>query len=216
MSTRARCPLRALPTRRSTGSRPIARDSRPAWRVMPEADLTCYRAEGPRSLPTRQDKSWDELLAWARRRFDVDFATTHGIAHVPQTRPRFERLGHAVAALDPFQLAGLSPLVTIGAHSLRLLPSSNARSPRIRPGRRSASMSTGSSSNGGRIRRPRHCSKIGEATSSPARDSWSCSTLSAGADQSRTNSTIRSAARARNVRLRQLSAPWRGTRPCPG
>jgi chaperone required for assembly of F1-ATPase len=54
------------------------------------------------------------LLAWARRRFDVDFVTTSGILHVAQPQPTIERLAHAVAALDAFRLAGLAPLVTIG------------------------------------------------------------------------------------------------------
>ena len=44
-----------------------------------EADLACYRAEGPRTLAERQAASWDALLAWARRRYDVDFVTTTGI-----------------------------------------------------------------------------------------------------------------------------------------
>jgi chaperone required for assembly of F1-ATPase len=79
-----------------------------------ESDLTCYRAEGPRELAKRQAQSWDELLAWARRRYDVDFATTQGVSHVNQPEATIQRLGHAVAALDPFRLAGLSPLVTIG------------------------------------------------------------------------------------------------------
>ena len=79
-----------------------------------EADLACYRAEGPRGLAERQEESWDALLAWARRRYDVDFATTRGIVHVEQPGATVERLAHAVAALDPFRLAGLSPLVTIG------------------------------------------------------------------------------------------------------
>src|SRR4051794_1696278 len=79
-----------------------------------EADLACYRAEGPRALLERQAASWDALLAWARRRYDVDFATTSGLLHVAQPPATVERLGHAVAALDAFQLAGLSPLVTIG------------------------------------------------------------------------------------------------------
>jgi chaperone required for assembly of F1-ATPase len=34
--------------------------------------------------------------------------------HVAQPDPTVERLAHAVAALDPFRLAGLSPLVTVG------------------------------------------------------------------------------------------------------
>ena len=79
-----------------------------------EADLAAYRAEGPRELVDRQEASWDALLAWARRRFDVDFVTTSGLMHVAQPPATVERLAHAVAALDPFRLAGLSPLVTIG------------------------------------------------------------------------------------------------------
>ena len=79
-----------------------------------EADLACYRAEGPRGLVERQEESWDALLAWARRRFDVDFGTTCGIVHVEQPAATVDRLAHALAALDPFRLAGLSPLVTIG------------------------------------------------------------------------------------------------------
>jgi chaperone required for assembly of F1-ATPase len=79
-----------------------------------EADLPCYRAEGPQVLVERQSAAWDPLLDWARRRFDVDFQTTFGLLHVPQPPATVERLGHAVGALDPFRLAGLSPLVTIG------------------------------------------------------------------------------------------------------
>lgn len=79
-----------------------------------ETDLACYRAEGPRELVARQEASWDALLAWARRRYDVDFATTAGIIHVAQPAATVEQLGHAVATLDAFRLAGLSPLVTIG------------------------------------------------------------------------------------------------------
>ena len=79
-----------------------------------ESDLICYRSEGPDALVARQAESWDALLAWARRRFDVDFACAFGVIHVPQPPETVRKLGHAVATLDPFQLAGLSPLVTIG------------------------------------------------------------------------------------------------------
>lgn len=79
-----------------------------------EADLACYRSEGPRELISRQEQSWDELLGWARRRYDVDFTTTSGLMHVVQPQATVERLAHAIMALDPFRLAGLSPLVTIG------------------------------------------------------------------------------------------------------
>ena len=79
-----------------------------------EADLACYRAEGPQTLVARQERQWDKLLAWARRRYDVDFTTTSGLLHVAQPPATIERLSHAVASLDAFHLAGLSPLVTIG------------------------------------------------------------------------------------------------------
>ena len=79
-----------------------------------ESDLTCYRAEGPETLVKRQTESWDALLGWARRRYDVDFATCSGVMHVSQPEETVRKLGHAVASLDSFHLAGLAPLVTIG------------------------------------------------------------------------------------------------------
>jgi chaperone required for assembly of F1-ATPase len=86
-----------------------------------EGDLACYRAEGPPALVERQGESWDSLLGWARRRFDVDFKTTSGILHIDQPAATVERLAHAVAALDAFRLAGLSPLVTIGGSLIAAL-----------------------------------------------------------------------------------------------
>jgi chaperone required for assembly of F1-ATPase len=79
-----------------------------------EADLFCYRAEGPPKLVEQQAAAWDPMLDWARRPFEVDFAITEGITHVPQLAGTAEKLGQAVAAMDAFRLAALSPLVTIG------------------------------------------------------------------------------------------------------
>jgi chaperone required for assembly of F1-ATPase len=79
-----------------------------------QGDLACYRAQGPETLAAQQLESWDALLGWARRRYDVDFVVTTGIFHVAQPQATVDRLAHAVAELDPFHLAGLSPLVTIG------------------------------------------------------------------------------------------------------
>ena len=79
-----------------------------------EADSLCYRAGSPVKLVARQAVQWDPLLAWARRRFDVDFIVTSGVIPVAQPTPTIERLGHAVRALDALHLAPLSPLVTIG------------------------------------------------------------------------------------------------------
>lgn len=86
-----------------------------------EADLACYRAEGPRTLVERQEEEWDKLLGWARRRYDVDFATTCGLMHVAQPPATVERLAHAVSTLDSFRLAGLSPLVTSGGSLIAAL-----------------------------------------------------------------------------------------------
>jgi chaperone required for assembly of F1-ATPase len=79
-----------------------------------ESDLTCYRADGPAPLVERQAEAWDALLGWARRRYDVDFATCTGVVHVAQPPETLRKLSHAVATLDPFRLAALSPLVMIG------------------------------------------------------------------------------------------------------
>jgi chaperone required for assembly of F1-ATPase len=79
-----------------------------------EADLLCYRADQQEALAERQEGEWDPPLAWARRRYDVDFVVTAGIVHVPQPDATVQRLAHAAAELDAFRLAGLSPLVTIG------------------------------------------------------------------------------------------------------
>lgn len=79
-----------------------------------QADLACYRAARPQALVDRQAERWDALLAWARRRYDVDFCTTAGVIHVDQPAATVDRLSHAISTLDPFRLAGLSPLVTIG------------------------------------------------------------------------------------------------------
>ena len=78
-----------------------------------ESDLLCYRAELPEPLVERQAAQWDPLLDWARTRYDVHFETTAGIMHRPQPPATIARLQEVVAALDPFQLAALSPLVTI-------------------------------------------------------------------------------------------------------
>ena len=79
-----------------------------------EADLACYRSDWPPELVERQRAAWDPLLAWARRRYDVGFATTSGVMHVPQPQATIEQLSHAIELLDACRLAGLSSLVTIG------------------------------------------------------------------------------------------------------
>ncbi len=83
-----------------------------------ESDLTCYRAEGPAGLVARQSERWDPVLVWARRHFDVDFEIATGVIHKAQPAHTIERLAHAVAIRDHFQLAALSPLVTVSGSLL--------------------------------------------------------------------------------------------------
>ncbi len=79
-----------------------------------ESDLLYYRAESPEPLVARQAEAWDPLLDWARGRYDVHFETATGVMHRAQPAATIARLGEAVAALDPFRLAALFPLVTVG------------------------------------------------------------------------------------------------------
>jgi chaperone required for assembly of F1-ATPase len=82
--------------------------------VYGETDLLCYRAETPPPLVERQAAIWDPLLDWARARYDIAFTVTEGIVHRAQPPETVARLAHAVAARDAFELAALSPIVTIG------------------------------------------------------------------------------------------------------
>ena len=77
------------------------------------SDLLCYRADGPAPLVARQAEHWDPLLDWAKGRYDIAFTVTTGITHTPQPPETLERLAAAVHARHPFELAGLSPLVTV-------------------------------------------------------------------------------------------------------
>ncbi|HVF82653.1 MAG TPA: ATP12 family protein [Sphingomicrobium sp.] len=86
-----------------------------------ESDLLTYRAETPQALVDREASEWDPLLHWASRRFDIDFVVTTGVGFVAQPSATIARLAHAVASLDPFRLAGLSPLVTIGGSLIAAL-----------------------------------------------------------------------------------------------
>jgi len=79
-----------------------------------ESDLLCYRADAPEMLIVRQAEQWNPLLAWARRRYDIEFEVVAGIIHRAQPGRTVEQLGRAVQARDAFELAAVSPMVTIG------------------------------------------------------------------------------------------------------
>jgi chaperone required for assembly of F1-ATPase len=86
-----------------------------------ETDLLYYRAEAPDELVRRQEAAWDPLLDWARKRYDVHFEPAVGVMHHPQPPATITRLHDAAAALDPFRLAGLSPVVTVSGSLIAAL-----------------------------------------------------------------------------------------------
>jgi len=76
------------------------------------SDLLCYRAE-PGPLADRQAAMWDRVLDRARERYGVDFAVTDGVMPIEQPPRTLARLREAVVALSPWQLAPLSPVVSL-------------------------------------------------------------------------------------------------------
>jgi len=87
-----------------------------------ESDLLCYRAGDPPDLAAAQQDAWDPILDLARVRWDVSVEVATGVMHRPQPPATLARLGAAAAALDEWQLAGLSPIVTVtGSLILALL-----------------------------------------------------------------------------------------------
>ena len=86
-----------------------------------EGDLLCYRADHPAKLVAAQAAAWDPLLEWARARFDAEFMVATGITHVPQPPATITALGAALIPASPFELAALSPIVTIGGSLITAL-----------------------------------------------------------------------------------------------
>lgn len=78
-----------------------------------ESELLCYRASEPAPLVLRQKSVWDPILAWATARYDVGFTLVEGIMHRRQPPAMLARLSEALSARSAFELAALSPIVTI-------------------------------------------------------------------------------------------------------
>lgn len=73
-------------------------------------DLLCYRVAEPLELVERQAATWDPLLDWLLRRYDVRLAITDSIHAVTQDSAALARLRAALAATDNFQMAALHAL----------------------------------------------------------------------------------------------------------
>lgn len=79
-----------------------------------ETDTLCYRADPGDPLAERQHAEWEPILQWAENRFDIRMIRIAGIVHRPQSTHGLSRLASAVEAFDPFVLAGLSTITSIG------------------------------------------------------------------------------------------------------
>ena len=77
-------------------------------------DLFCYRDDRDALLQAEQVAAWNPLLAWADQRFDIEFILTQGILPIDQPPPTVAALRAAALAVDPWRMAPLTPLVTIG------------------------------------------------------------------------------------------------------
>lgn len=75
------------------------------------SDLVCYRAAEPPALVQRQAQTWDPLIDWVRRRYDVSLQVTAGIVHVPQPPATLQVLGRRVASFPDFALAAFASMV---------------------------------------------------------------------------------------------------------
>lgn len=77
-----------------------------------EADLLCYRADGPDTLVARQTATWQPLIDWAAADLGAALKVTAGIGHVAQDTAATEALRSAVEVHDPFALTALLGLAS--------------------------------------------------------------------------------------------------------
>lgn len=90
------------------------------------SDLLCYRAEGPEQLIALHAQLWDPLLDWARESFGAVFVLSEGVMHVEQP-PRTLEIVAGLLPDDPFRLAALNLLTTLGGSALIALAVARGR-----------------------------------------------------------------------------------------
>lgn len=82
------------------------------------SDMLCYRATDPADLVAAERTAWDPLLEWARARLDLGFAVTAGVGHARQSTKMLARVGAMLAALDPWALVALDPLIRVSGSAV--------------------------------------------------------------------------------------------------
>lgn len=79
-----------------------------------ESELFCYREDRDPALQSEQIAVWNPLLAWAEQRYGIEFTLAEGVLPIDQPGSTVVALRAAVLSHDPFRLAPLTLLVTIG------------------------------------------------------------------------------------------------------
>ncbi|HET6378290.1 MAG TPA: ATP12 family protein [Methylocella sp.] len=92
-----------------------------------EADLVCYRAEGPRALAEAQAAAWDRVLSFAHEKLGARFICSAGVTYVEQpgtarkaVRDTLNRFAGCGAAA-PFAIAALHVMTTLTGSVLIVL-----------------------------------------------------------------------------------------------
>ena len=78
-----------------------------------DADLLCYRAEGPEGLVARQTELWDPYLASITDALGVRLEPRSGLMHSAQSADALATLSRATHALTAFELAAFHDLVSL-------------------------------------------------------------------------------------------------------
>ena len=78
-----------------------------------DADLLCYRAEGPEALVARQAATWDPYLDWLAAELGARREPRTGLMHESQDEHALQILRDATHALSHFELAAFHDLVSL-------------------------------------------------------------------------------------------------------
>ncbi|NCW06757.1 MAG: ATPase [Rhodobacterales bacterium] len=92
-----------------------------------DTDLLYYRADSPAELKMRQQSSWDPMIDWAEKTFEVKINCGTGILYIPQDRELLYKLSQEISELSSFQLTALYDLVSITGSLILGLATINGR-----------------------------------------------------------------------------------------
>jgi chaperone required for assembly of F1-ATPase len=78
-----------------------------------DADLLCYRAEGPSALTSRQASVWDPYIEWAADALGARLHPRIGLMHLAQDEIALNVLSKLTHSLSAYELASFHDLVSL-------------------------------------------------------------------------------------------------------